>query len=239
MSDDMGPQFFELIKSVWREIFGVEANFTLAQFIERYASDIPLPEKRTCSLTGADVYMQRPTDKVVSRDEMKRQQSEKSLVLEPEPIKSMADVLSKFDRINYYTGDYVRNSTNVFQSDQIYSSSNVYRSASVFTSKYVGLSYGVSDSEMAFACKDNKQLSYCIRAFESGQLTNCYEAYNAGKSSNSMFIHDCYDLRDCMFCFHIVSAQYCIANMQYTREEYERIRTIVVEWVMQGNMLKR
>ena len=39
-----------------------------------------------------------------------------------------------------------------------------------------------------------------------------------------VFMQNSYDCMDCMFCSHMAGKRYCIANMQYSEEEYKQIK---------------
>lgn len=52
--------------------------------------------------------------------------------------------------------------------------------------------------------------------------------------SNSLFIQDSNSLHECMFCSHIANKRYCIANMQFEKEEYFAIKKQVIDWIVKG-----
>lgn len=52
------------------------------------------------------------------------------------------------------------------------------------------------------------------------------------KDINSLFIQDCYDLYECMFCSHIASKRYYIANMQFEEDEYYQIKESIMQWIL-------
>lgn len=39
-------------------------------------------------------------------------------------------------------------------------------------------------------------------------------------------------MQDSMFCSHMNSKRFCIANMQFEEAEYKQIRDMVVRWVL-------
>ena len=51
-------------------------------------------------------------------------------------------------------------------------------------------------------------------------------------SGNSLFIQDCFDLYECMFCSHIASKRFCIVNMQFEEQEYYEIKKLIIEWIL-------
>ena len=50
----------------------------------------------------------------------------------------------------------------------------------------------------------------------------------------SAFIHDCYDMFECLFCSHLAGKKYCVANIQLTQEQYLPIKEMVMRWIL-GN----
>jgi hypothetical protein len=51
---------------------------------------------------------------------------------------------------------------------------------------------------------------------------------------NSLFIQDCYDLYECMFCAHISSRRYCIGNMEFSESEYNRLKPLIIDYILSG-----
>lgn len=59
-------------------------------------------------------------------------------------------------------------------------------------------------------------------------LVNCVNCYNvmyaldSAQCRDSAFLFDCRNCSDCILCFNLRNKQYCIENVQYTKEEYEQ-----------------
>jgi len=45
-------------------------------------------------------------------------------------------------------------------------------------------------------------------------------------------MHDTADMQNSMFCTNMKGKQYCVANMQYTEEEYKAILGVVAKWIL-------
>lgn len=79
-----------------------------------------------------------------------------------------------------------------------------------------------------YECKDVWDSHYVVRGeqllecIHSGDIYNCYEAKDCSRCFDSFFIEDCSDCRDCFACTKLDHKQYCIFNVQYTKEEYEK-----------------
>ena len=56
----------------------------------------------------------------------------------------------------------------------------------------------------------------------------------SGKVANSLFIQNCYDMYECMFCSHLAGKRYCVANMQLSEEDYFRVKKIVIGWLIKS-----
>ena len=111
-------------------------------------------------------------------------------------------------------------------------SQSVYRSVDVHFSKNVLFSDGVRNCEFVAACQRSNASDFSIRVEDSTECSNSFTILWSGKVTNSFFIQDCYDLTDCMFCSHISSKQYCIANMQFEKEEYMERKKEVIQWIL-------
>ena len=75
-------------------------------------------------------------------------------------------------------------------------------------------------------------VNFCIRCDDSKNCSNSYNVICSNKVNNSLFIQDCFDLYECMFCSHIASKRYCIANMQFEEQEYFAIKKVIIDWIL-------
>lgn len=108
---------------------------------------------------------------------------------------------------------------------------------------YVSYTYRSSDCYYCFDCVDCKSCMYCgdsVRSHdvvdgdycvECEMLYECVDSYRCYNSAylnycartyDSYFSWDCGDCHDIFGCVHLKQKQYCIANVQYTRREYEK-----------------
>lgn len=86
-------------------------------------------------------------------------------------------------------------------------------------------SYRVVNCRNSFFCvfSNNCELST--------DLTNCTHCYNVNyaldcsQCHDSAFLFDCKNCHDCLLCFNLRNKQYCIENVQYTKEAYEQKRS--------------
>ena len=89
---------------------------------------------------------------------------------------------------------------------------NSMYSTYVFRSKECLDTYWVSDSELNYETVD---CISCSRLKYSRYCENCY---------NSDFLFNCRNCHDCFGCVNLKNQSYCMWNVQYTKEEYEKKR---------------
>ena len=65
-----------------------------------------------------------------------------------------------------------------------------------------------------------------------GECSNSFNVQWSTKITNSMFIQNCANMQDSMFCSHLNSKRFYIANMQYSETDYKRIKDMVVRWIL-------
>jgi hypothetical protein len=223
----------EAFKAVFKEVFGTETDMNLEQAEKVLSYGISLPKPRK-SVTGEIVYSMYEVDKYISEKEFRTIKSE-GTIGNPTPINSLKDLEKVYKEIDTFLGNMAINSKNLTNSDQVLGSTNVYHSYDILSSKFIGFSSMLHSCEYMYGSKSSSDSSFCIRCQDSKMLNNCYEVSWSAKCSNSMFCHNSFDLRECMFCFHLASKQYCIGNRQYTKEEYMKVKKMVIEHLLKNN----
>lgn len=150
-------------------------------------------------------------------------------------ITSLEELIKIWNNNNLTTTERVYDSENVFQSDTIYRCENVYRSSNCSDSKNIVYSDSCGASEYLLASQRTGTSTFCIRVDDSKDCSNSYNVICSNKIINSFFIQDCFDLYECIFCSHIASKKYCIANMQLEEEEYFEIKEAIIEWILNSD----
>ena len=218
---------------IFKDVFQRDNPFSLEELQQKFAIDIPKVSKVKCAISGKDTWAFAPGDnKVASPSAIEERFKKDEWMQKGESIKSIHDILKAWDKINYQTAEKYINSSGIVASDGIYNSNNVYQSVSIFDSKNVIFSYKLFDSNYMLASRDNSSCTLGIRVKESIYCSSNFEVSWSNKVSKSIFIHDGYDLYECLFCSHIRSKKYCIANMQFEKEEYFRLKKDVIKWIL-------
>lgn len=74
-------------------------------------------------------------------------------------------------------------------------------------------------------CVDNENALQNERCYETVDCQNCYNVVYGEESKNcsdSFFIKNCIGVKNCVFCFNLTQAEYCVFNKKMGKEEYEK-----------------
>jgi len=221
----------EILDKIVGQVFGYKNPYTLEQFMQKFAFDVRLPSQVADSTTGEPTWAQsvNPTKFVKLQHALKN-----DWVAPEQSLKSVEDILQAWSHVNYTATERDIDSLNVAESDSIYRSENVYRSLDVIRSKNVLFSDGAWDCEFVAANQRSNTSNYCIRLEDSKECTGSFTVSWSGKIVNSFFIHDCFDMYECMFCSHVSSKRFCIANRQFEEAEYYKLKDMIIRWVLTG-----
>jgi len=221
----------DVLDKIIGQIFGYKNPLTLEQFQQKFAFDVRLPQQVYDTTTNEPTWTQspNPTKFITVKNAWNRLDWDNRPKKE---LNSIEDIMAAWNEINYTATDRHLDSLNIAESDNIYSSENIYRSQDITGSKNILFSDGVNESEYIAAGQRSRAITYCARVEDSNTCTNSFSVIWSKKIVNSFFIEDCGDMFECMFCSHITNKQFCIANMQYTEEEYRRIKDIIIRWIL-------
>lgn len=222
-----------IINEVFKSVFGENCNLDLDQVISKFAFDIKLPNKVIDGVTGEETWAEsiNPT-KFITQTNMEKYDNYKGWMQPKKEINNLDDILKVWKKINYTTTERCYDSTNVAKSDTIYNCEDVYRCLDCRLCKNIVFCDGCANSEYVVASQRTANSTYSLRVDDSNNCSNSYNVICSAKISNSFFIQDCNSLYECMFCSHISNRRYCIANMQFEREEYLEIKQEIVKWIL-------
>lgn len=235
MSNMKQAEAKQILDKIIGQIFGIQNPFTFEQSISKFAFDVNLPQQVYDSTDGTPTWtMSTGPTKFISFDNVKKRNPIDDWVLPKRPLKNMQDIIKAWSETNMMAAERITESDNVGESDNVTMSQNVFRSRDIHESKNIILCDGIMKSEFVAASQRSINIGFCMRTDDSKNCSNSFSVNWSGKISDSLFIQDSYDLADCMFCSHMVSKRYCIANMQFEKEEYMRLRKIVIDWIFNG-----
>lgn len=223
----------KLLDKIVKQVFDCKNPFALDQFMQKFAFDIRLPQPVTDSIDGNTTWTQSTNPvKFASLDNIINNGEEYGGIKPKQDLESIEDIFSAWNEVNLMTTERYVNSINTAKSDNIYDSENIYRSQDIRKSKNIIFCDGMSNCEFVATSQRVDGMTYCIRVEDSIFCNNCFNITFSRKLTNCFFVSGSADLQDCMFCNNLNSQKFCIANMQYNEEEYNKIKKMVIEWVL-------
>lgn len=222
----------EVLDKIVGAVFGYQNPLSLEQAMEKFAFDLSLPQEVYDGSTGKPTWATSANpSRFISLENMRTKNVETEWMIPKRPLSAIEDILTAWSETNYTTTERQIGSENIAESDSINNSENIYRSAFIRRCKFMLFSRACVDSEYIVAGSESQTSTFSIRVEDSQLVSNSFNVVWSAKVSNSFFVQDCYDISDCMFCSHIAGKQYCIANMQFEKEEYERLKLEVIKWI--------
>lgn len=223
----------QIANYIFQEVFGIENPYPQDELQKKFAIDIPFTQKVTCALSKIDTWtISAKEEKIASQEAIEKRFKIDEWMRKRKTLSSIDDILQSWAEVNCITGEKYIDSQDVAFSDGIYNSSSVFQSVSIFDSKNIIFSYKIFDSNYLLASRDSSSCTLGIRMKENIFCSSGFEISWSNKVSKSMYIHDGFDLYECLFCSHLRTKKYCIANMQFEKEEYFRLKKEVVDWIL-------
>lgn len=235
----------DILDKIIEQIFGYMNPLSLDDFRTKYAFDIRLPSQVNDSITGEATWVQstNPAKFITMKNSFENKKAtsgdmfsqDGDWMLKKMPLKSIEDILSAWENVNYTTTERQIDSINFAKSDNVIESENVYYSVDIIKSKNVVFSDGAIGCEYVAATQRSNTSNFCARVEDSTGCSNCFSVSWSGNINKSLFIHDSFDLYECMFCSHIKSKKFCIANMQFEEAEYYELKKEITRWILLGD----
>lgn len=226
-----------VVNKVFENVFRQKNCYSLEEILAEFAFDVKLPQRVIDSTTGEETWASsiNPT-KFITQKNSENFNHGKGWMLKKREVNNLEEVIKLWKKVNFTTTERIYDSSNISQSDTIYRSENLYRCNDCIACKNSLYLDGGNKLEYCIASQRSGNCSFCIRVDDSGDCMNSYNVICSAKISNSFFIQDCNSLHECMFCSHISNRKYCIANMQFEKEEYFGIKKEIIDWILRGKM---
>lgn len=222
----------EIVNKITKAVFNRDNKLNLDEVLARYAFDVKLPKQVVDSTTNEITWADSINSKsFITLDNANNKDEKDGWMQEKQDIESLDDLLKIWDSINLTSTERVQDSVDVIKSDTIYNCQSVYRSSNCSKCNNIVYCDSCGNGEYLLASSRSGSCNFCIRTDDSVNCTNCYSVQWSNKISNSYFIQDCFNLDECIFCSHIANKKYCIANMQFEKEEYYSIKEVIIEWI--------
>lgn len=222
-----------IVDKIFNNVFDEANKYSLDDLLEKFAFDVKLPKQVNDSTTNEITWADSiNSGKFITNNNMIKKDTINGWMLEKKEINNLQELIDLWNKINLTATERVYDSINVIKSDTIYRCENVYRSSNCSDAKNIIYCDSCGSCEYVLASQRSGVCSFCIRVDDSKNCSNSYNVVCSNKVSNSLFIQDCFNLYECMFCSHIANKRFCIANMQFEENEYYEIKKEIVNWIL-------
>lgn len=227
-------QAMEIVDKIFIQIFGKKSPFTLEQVLQKFAFDVKLPQQVIDSTSKQPTWTSAiNSTKYITQEHMERYDEQRGWMIPKREVHTLEDLLNVWKLTNYTTTERVYDCINVAQCDPLYRCENAFRCTDCRDSKNILFSDGCGDCEAIIASQRSANSQFCLRVDDSNSCSSSYNVICSAKIDHSIFIQDCNNLQECIFCSHIANKKYCIANMQFGKEEYFQIKKVIIDWILQ------
>jgi len=171
-----------------------------------------------------------PRDRLISEDEA--YEYGKAVSLSPEQVETLTvkNAHEKIGKLAFVFPEiFAGNNKNIIDCALSFYSSDCCKSSPSVYSKFCGYSFWPRNSSYCFGTGSAWGSEFCIKCYNSSKIIRCFECDSCHDCADSYFCHNCDGLRDCMFCFNVKNKHYAIGNSEVGRENYLKIKKIVLE----------
>lgn len=223
----------EIAQKIYDQIFGgYLAPTNGLEFFKKTIDPFYYPSKVRSALSGKTLYTSVLTNnKYISQAEARTESDKHDWLYPKQEIHSLKDLHKMLAKFEFMQTDRVNTSANVERSDDIVGSQHIYDSVNIINSEYVANCNWGWANQYLIGCTRSGDSTFCAGMTEGVMSSNSFQVYASYKINNSMYIKSCYDLFECMWCAHLSGKRYCIANMQFTKDEYFILKKKILEWL--------
>ncbi|MFH1306555.1 MAG: hypothetical protein ABIH83_02780 [Candidatus Micrarchaeota archaeon] len=224
----------DAFKNTCRVLLGEEIG-ELKEYEDYLSKYVEKPYKKKSAISQRDIVVSPQhyckNSKFISNDEMpKYAEIIEDAKFDINKIKDIDSILGQLSEKLYYSGNIViGNSREVLESDSCANSQYVYKSIRIYDSKFVAYSSDVRYGENIFGCDKVPPSKFLISACHTHKSVRCMETLTTIMCSDcyySAHLEECYN---CLFSFNQKSRRNLIGNVQFTKEEYGKIKSKLLE----------
>jgi hypothetical protein len=186
----------------------------------------------TYRVDGLPIIREVPSDRLVTLQEG-FEAAKKPIAINPGEDLELQELLARVAKVALFSVEFVDGQNdNCVDTPTIFTGSHVYKLWDTTNSKYSAYSTGVIESEHIFGGYLRLLRSqFCINCYDPTHLKGCFEVDNSYSSRDCYFCHNIENCSDCLFCFNVKSLQYAVGNVVVGKEQYARIKKIVIDHI--------
>lgn len=228
-----------IVDKIFKKVFGIENTKNLDEIMNKFAFDVWLPRQVIDMSTQETTWsnFEQNYNFISTKNAMAKEKTVGWMLPKQSPS-SLEDIWLLWQKVNLISTERIYDSNNVFKSDTIYRCNDIYNSNNCSDSKKLVFCDSCGDSEFLLASKRSYRCNFGIRVDDSKNCSGGFNIVYSNKIIDSFVIQDCFDLYECMFCAHIASKKFCIANMQFEQNEYYNLKKNILDWILNSYLEK-
>lgn len=173
-----------------------------------------------------------PRDRIISVEEAQKLGETVKMATDDVDRLKLSNAHEKLGPLAYFNMEFQEgNNRNIIESVIPIDSADCYRVAGTVYSKHCAYMFWPRNCEHMYGCEAMFDSSFCINCYYSQKLTRCLECDSCRDCSDSYFCHNCENVRESVFCFNVKNMRYAIGNVEVGKEEYERVKKLLLSKV--------
>ncbi|MFH1306049.1 MAG: hypothetical protein ABIH83_00125 [Candidatus Micrarchaeota archaeon] len=142
---------------------------------------------------------------------------------------TIKDANRQIIKIKYHNPEFnIGKNIEIYECGSSANSSFCTHGYSFVNSKFCAYCFWARDSECIFGSDFVFSSKFCLKCYSSLSLSRCFEVSSSTNCSDCYFCHNCDACTECLFCTNAKSLHYAIFNRQYPKEEYLKIKKLVL-----------
>jgi hypothetical protein len=218
-------------RATCRIIFGAEIGGLkgLEEYLESRIGRVREVETAFGGRTASPDFMYYPSVKPERMVNASESQALAMICLGEGELASLGKILEGLPKIAYVRMEFHEGTVeNNPETVIAYNSMNTYRVADATFSKNCACDTMALNCENVYGCFRAVHSKFSIKCHYCVNVSGCFELESCSNCSASLFCHNCENLSECMFCFNAKGLRYAIGNVEVGREEYTRVKRIVM-----------
>ncbi len=140
-----------------------------------------------------------------------------------DPSRSFFDQLKELQEKVPRPHQVGKDNVNCDWSDDVWHSKNCYLTRSVFKCEDISYGYRVIECKNSFDIAHSFNLQNCYDCLACHNSFNLNFCENSKDCIDSYFLFDCRNCQNCFMSYNLRNKQYCLRNIQYTKDEYQKL----------------
>lgn len=205
------------------------APWLLSRIDEELVLESPLSGKGFCA-AGIPYYRKELRGRLLPLDESLELGKKHVSQVDAQEL-TLGNAREKLRDIAYISSEISIGENRVVECAGKVSSQYCYHGTYYTFCKYCAYSWWPRQSEYVFGSETLLSSKFCIKCYNSTNLTRCFEVSDSNSCSDCYFCHNCENVTEGLFCFNAKGLRYAIGNKQVSKEEYQRIKTLLLEHI--------